>query len=148
MTSNAYYVALALILVSGSTAAAAPKRPVAPAALVSAKTIYLEKQTANPKAADRLLRGVRQWGRLKLVDAREKADVVASVGTADNPRRSPVSGPSAAASKDRKLTLTIRRANTSDVLWSDTGGSMDRLVDNLRAGIEPPPSICIAMWCR
>ena len=151
MTARVYdtLVMIALTLGAASTASgAAPPRHATPAALASAKTIYLENQAGSPKAVDELARRVRRWGRLKVVDAKGKADVVASVTTEAFPVGRPAPPRPGASTTSRRLTLTVRRVNTGDLLWSDSDSSLETLVAKLRSQLEPPPKICIAVWCR
>jgi hypothetical protein len=151
MTANLYCLTAAValtLLAPANVAHAAPKRPAVPPALTNAKTIYLENRSANPKAVDELAARVRRWGRLRLVDARDKADLVASVGTADTPARRPARARRAAPVRARTLTLAVRRASSGDLVWSGADKSMEVLVANLRGQVEPPPTFCIAMWCK
>ena len=103
---------------------------------------------AIEKAVDELARRVRRWGRLKVVDAKGKADVVASVTTEAFPAGRPAPPRRGAATTSRRLTLTVRRVSTGDLLWSESDRSLETLVAKLRSQLEPPPKICIAVWCR
>lgn len=151
MTARVYdtLVMIALTLGAASTAAGAtPPRRATPAALTSARTIYLDNQAGSPKAVDELAKRLRRWGRLKVVDTKGKADVVISITTeaASVGRFAPPTP--GVTTTGRRLTLTVRRVNTGDLLWSDSDGSLETLVAKLRSQLEPPPKICIAVWCR
>ena len=72
-----WFVAAAIVLLSGAQVAAANKKAAAlPASLLAARTIYIDNQTTDGGLRNNAYLGLAKWGHLQVVDSADKADVV------------------------------------------------------------------------
>lgn len=115
-----------------------------PAALKVAKSVYLLSESAEPKALDELAKPLIDWKRLQLVDAKEKADVTASLDISETSRGAYVIGLMISRRSESSWVLTVRDANTATVLYSDSEtiggfsrcGGLKKLVERWRKRVE------------
>jgi hypothetical protein len=67
---------LALMFLSVAVSQANEKRGAVPAKVFSAKTVYVDNQTADAELQHDAYMALGKWGRYEIVDAPQKADVV------------------------------------------------------------------------
>jgi hypothetical protein len=125
---------LALAFLSVARSQANEKQGAVPSRVLSAKTIYVDNQTADAELQHDAYMALGKWGRYEIVDVRQKADVVlrlsgssavkfvpgGDLSAAYNPN--PLSEKSAAGEElappgCTRLTLIEPKSGTT--LWSD-----------------------------
>lgn len=147
-TAGLSSMVLALIVVSN---AFAQEHAPLPEKLLSAQSVYLSNESGDLKAFDAFYRELRKWGRFRIVTAKDGADLVAVLTTAETSavvvgtattvgtNNVATSTGSAVAMPRSFLQLRLQDATTGETLWSDSaekwlasGHAPSKLVGNLK----------------
>ncbi len=159
-------VATALLIVSGLTAFAFGKKKEAvqhaplPAMVLTAKTIYIDNKSDRQAVADMAYTQLMKWGKYKVVDSKEKADLVLVLTLAyshteredsdyvslyNNKTGAWTSGNVPGGTSTITWTYTQMRLvdpKTTDVMWADQrvwlrkGSATEWLIQSLRQRVE------------
>jgi hypothetical protein len=146
----------ALIFLSVELSQANEKRGAVPSRVLSAKTIYVDNQTADAELQHDAYMALGKWGRYEIVDSRQKADVVLRLSGSSvvkfvpggdpsatyNPK--PVNEPSAAGEELAPpgcTRLTLIEPKNGTTLWSDvrkTSNAQEKskLLEGLHAAVD------------
>jgi ATP/maltotriose-dependent transcriptional regulator MalT len=73
---------LATLLLSPALSWASDKRPSLPTSVLSARTIYVDNQTASAELQNTAYTELAKWGRFQVVDAPQKAEIVLALAWA------------------------------------------------------------------
>jgi len=139
------------VLLSAAHIALANNKPgTIPATVLSAKTIFVENQTADAQFQNAAYTELTKWGRFQIVDAQQNADVVLRLSNGNHVH--PMSAEELDAQMASKapeeeavpagfIRITLVEAKTGNALWSDlkkSNGSQPPhgMLENLRSAIE------------
>jgi hypothetical protein len=142
---------VAAVLLSGAHSTLANDKPGSmPATILSAKTLFVENQTADAQFQNAAYTELTKWGRFQIVDVPQNADVVLRLSNGNHVR--PVSAEELDARMASKapeeeavpagfIRITLVEAKTGNALWSDlkksNGSQPPRgMLENLRSAIE------------
>lgn len=154
-------VALALVFVFGSgllATAKSPKPRVLAAKLFVAKSVYFDNETGFAAVGADALRELKRWGRFRVVQTRDRADLVFVLSSEEYSEGVGDLGPANKADfepdwflhfhyRPANAYLTVIDTITGDTLWAGThvwGGLLTgfnsagrRLVHRLREQVDP-----------
>jgi hypothetical protein len=119
----------AALLFSTALIALANDKPGSlPATVLSAKTIYVENETADAQFQNSAYTELTKWGRLQIVDSLQKADMVLRLSNGNHVRpvtAEELDSPSAAKFAEGDtvppgfIRITLVEAKSGNSLWSD-----------------------------
>ncbi|HTZ72700.1 MAG TPA: hypothetical protein VMB47_02170 [Candidatus Aquilonibacter sp.] len=127
---NSLLVAMlgALLLLSAARVTAQTAEEYAaplPAAVTSAKTIFIHNDGNTPVVYEAFCDAIRDWGKYRIVASADRADLIVTLsyrepdkGTASWGGNSFVSTQPKREKSDAEVTLTIYDAGTNEPLWS------------------------------
>jgi hypothetical protein len=139
------------VLLSGAHITLANNKPGAlPATVLSAKSIFVENQTADAQFQNSTYAELTKWGRFQIVDVPQNADVILRVSNGNHVRqvsaeeldaRRAWKAPEEEAVPAGFIRITLVEAKTGNALWSDlrksNGSQPPRgMLENLRSAIE------------
>jgi hypothetical protein len=120
-----------------------------PGAIKIARTVYLENQASDLKAQDELAKQLGLWGRLEVVDSREKADLIVTLAKAETGTTKGVAVPAgqmtfAKSKQQQAFIMSVQVRPTDEAVWSDsetigkysTYGGIQNLVTRLKERLE------------
>jgi hypothetical protein len=132
-------VAVAMLIVALLPMLAKVRAPL-PDKLLAAKTAYLENQSGDAGAGDRLYEHLQKWGRFTVLTDKSKADVVILLSRVEYQGRKfePASNESGAVPSYRptygtRIFLSFIDRQTGELLWShsETPGTVGHAVKTL-----------------
>jgi hypothetical protein len=137
MSKMRQFFTLVLILVSSVAAFGAKKKQVEhaplPAKVLAAKTVFIENNSNQPEIADKAYTQLKQWGRYKVVDSKDKADLVLVFTLAySHTQHEDSDYVSLYNSKTQSYTAGVVPGGTSTITWTYT---QMRLVDPITSDV-------------
>ena len=128
-------IAVALLILFGCVPIhAKDKRPGLPPKVLSASTVYVDNQTTSAELLNTAYTALSKWGRLQIVDAPQKADIVLRLsngnyvrlvpGGENAPATDPKAGKQNSTGADEAVPpgstrISVIDPKTGNSLWSD-----------------------------
>ena len=106
-----------------------------PELLLTARTAYLVNQAGDVKRFDSLAKEFQKWGRFKLVDREDTADIVITFGRESRGQIGSMVNGYGSSSPVTAITLEIGDRASESLLWKDSSPvirSPQRLMSRLR----------------
>jgi hypothetical protein len=152
------FAAAIFLVLSGSNATQAnEKRPSLPSKVLAAQTVFVDNQTTTAELQNTVYTELSKWGRLQIVDAPQKADIVLRLSNGNAVKFVP-GGENGATAKSKagknsfvgaddavppgSTRVSVIDPKTGDSVWSDIRKTNNpkvatHMLDGLRDAFEP-----------
>jgi hypothetical protein len=149
-------IVVVIFLLSTAAVRANEKRPSLPTSVLSARTVYVDNQTASAELQNTAYMELSKWGRFQIVDAPQKAEIVLRLSNGNYVKLVP--GQEKVAVRDAKLEkqnwvgadevvppgstrISVIDAKSGNSLWSDirktdNPKAASHMLDGLRMAVD------------
>jgi hypothetical protein len=149
-------VAVVFLFLSPAPVRANEKRPSLPASVLSARTVYVDNQTASAELQNTAYMELSKWGRFQIVDEPQKAQMVLRLSNGNYVKfvpggeKAPAQGPTvekqnwmgadeAVPPGSTRISVIDPKSGTSlwsDIRKTDSPQAASHMLDGLRAALD------------